>query len=168
MQLLRIDWNVVFTIINLIVLYLLLKKFLIGPVTGIMQKRKEMIDGQLADADNRRKQAGELKQQYEDMLKGAHEESTKILEEARKSAQKEYDSKVKSADAQADKIIENAQKTIELEREKTMQDLQAQIADLALVAAGKVIGEKSTEKNDQSLYDQFLAKAGDSDDTDSE
>lgn len=110
MQLLRIDWNVLFTIINLIVLYLLLKKFLIGPVTGIMQKRKEMIEGQLADADDKRKQAGELKQQYEDMLKGAHEESVKILEEARKNAQKEYDSKVKSADAQADKIIENAQK----------------------------------------------------------
>ena len=73
MQLLRIDWNVVFTIINLIVLYLLLKKFLIGPVTGIMQKRKEMIDGQLADADNRRKQAGELKQQYEDMVRRAAE-----------------------------------------------------------------------------------------------
>ena len=117
MQLLRIDWNVLFTIINLIVLYLLLKKFLIGPVTGIMQKRKEMIEGQLADADDKKKQAGELKQQYEDMLKGAHEESVKILEEARKNAQKEYDSKVKSADAQADKIIENAQKTIELERE---------------------------------------------------
>ena len=142
MQLLRIDWNVLFTIINLIVLYLLLKKFLIGPVTGIMQKRKEMIEGQLADADDKRKQAGELKQQYEDMLKGAHEES--------------------------DKIIENAQKTIELEREKTVQDLQSQIADLALVAAGKVIGEKSTEESNQSLYDQFLAKAGDSDDTDSE
>lgn len=168
MQLLRIDWNVLFTIINLIVLYLLLKKFLIGPVTGIMQKRKEMIEGQLADADDKRKQAGELKQQYEDMLKGAHEESVKILEEARKNAQKKYDSKVKSADDQADKIIENAQKTIELEREKTVQDLQSQIADLALVAAGKVIGEKSTEESNQSLYDQFLAKAGDSDDTDSE
>ena len=59
-------------------------------------------------------------------------------------------------------------KTIELEREKTVQDLQSQIADLALVAAGKVIGEKSTEESNQSLYDQFLAKAGDSDDTDSE
>ncbi len=168
MQLLRIDWNVLFTIINLIVLYLLLKKFLIGPVTSIMEQRKTLIDGQLADADNKRKQADELKQQYEDLLTGAHEESAKILEEARKNAQKEYDNKVSLADAQADKIIENAHKTIELEREKTVQDLQSQIADLALAAAGKVIGEKSTAAGDQSLYDQFLAKAGDADDTDSE
>ena len=110
MQLLRIDWNVLFTIINLIVLYLLLKKFLIGPVTGIMQKRKEMIEGQLADADDKRKQAGELKQQYEDMLKGAHEESVKILEEARKNAQREYDSKVKSADARTENNRTGARK----------------------------------------------------------
>ena len=43
MQLLRIDWNVVFTIINLIVLYLALRKFLIKPVTNIMEQRKQMI-----------------------------------------------------------------------------------------------------------------------------
>lgn len=168
MQLLRIDWNVLFTIINLIVLYLLLKKFLFGPVTAIMQKRQDMINGQLADADDKQKQAEDLKKQYEDMLEGAHDESAKIVEEARKNAQKEYDSKIKAADAQADKIIENAQKNIELEREKTMQELQSQIADLALTAAGKVIGENSTKENNQLLYDQFLAKAGDSDDTDSE
>ena len=42
MQLLRIDWNVVFTIINLIVLYLGLRKFLIGPVTNVMEQRKQI------------------------------------------------------------------------------------------------------------------------------
>lgn len=168
MQLLRIDWNVVFTIINLIVLYLLLKKFLIGPVLGIMQKRRDMIDGQLAEASDKQKQAEDLKAQYEEMLSGAKEESAKIVEEARKRAKTEYDNKVSAADAQAEKIIENAHKTIELEREKTVQDLQSEIAGLALKAAGKVIGKNSTDENNQLLYDQFLAKAGDSNDTDGE
>ena len=58
MQLLRIDWNVVFTIINLIVLYLGLRKFLIGPVTNVMEQRKQMIEGQIADA-NKLKAVGE-------------------------------------------------------------------------------------------------------------
>ena len=51
MQLLRIDWNVVFTIINLIVLYLGLRKLLIGPVTNVMEQRKQMIEAQIADAN---------------------------------------------------------------------------------------------------------------------
>ena len=58
MQLLRIDWNVVFTIINLIVLYLGLRKFLIGPVTNVMEQRKQMIEGQIADANNLKAEAG--------------------------------------------------------------------------------------------------------------
>ena len=44
MQLLRIDWNVIFTIVNLIVLYLGLRKFLIGPVTKVMDQRKQLIE----------------------------------------------------------------------------------------------------------------------------
>ena len=50
MQLLRIDWNVLFTIINLLILYFGLRKFLIKPVTNVMEQRRQMIEGQMADA----------------------------------------------------------------------------------------------------------------------
>ena len=116
MQLLRIDWNVVFTIINLIVLYLGLRKFLIGPVTNVMEQRKQMIEGQIADANNLKAEAGDLKKQYEGMLAQAHEESAELLEKTRKSAQAEYENRINAADAEAEKIIENAHKTVELER----------------------------------------------------
>ena len=160
MQLLRIDWNVVFTIINLIVLYLGLRKFLIGPVTNVMEQRKQMIEGQIADANNLKAEAGDLKKQYEGMLAQAHEET-------RKSAQAEYENRINAADAEAEKIIENAHKTVELERDKTVQDLQSQIAVLAVAAAGKVLGEASTNANNRLLYQQFLTKAGGVNDADS-
>ena len=156
MQLLRIDWNVVFTIINLIVLYLGLRKFLIGPVTNVMEQRKQMIEGQIADANKLKAEAGDLKKQYEGMLAQAHEESAELLEKTRKSAH-----------AEAEKIIENAHKTVELERDKTVQDLQSQIAVLAVAAAGKVLGEASTNENNRLLYQQFLTKAGGVNDADS-
>ena len=108
MQLLRIDWNVVFTIINLIVLYLGLRKFLIGPVTNVMEQRKQMIEGQIADANKLKAEAGDLKKQYEGMLAQAHEESAELLEKTRKSAQAEYENRINVADAEAEKIIENS------------------------------------------------------------
>ena len=40
----EININLVFTIINLIVLYLLMKKFLFGPILNVMEQRKNMID----------------------------------------------------------------------------------------------------------------------------
>ena len=162
MQLLRIDWNVVFTIINLIVLYLGLRKFLIGPVTNVMEQRKQMIEGQIADANKLKAEAGDLKKQYEGMLAQAE-----LLEKTRKSAQAEYENRINVADAEAEKIIENAHKTVELERDKTVQDLQSQIAVLAVAAAGKVLGEASTNENNRLLYQQFLTKAGGVNDADS-
>ena len=64
MQLLRIDWNVVFTIINLIVLYLGLRKFLIGPVTNVMEQRKQMIEGQIADRSEERRVGKECRSRW--------------------------------------------------------------------------------------------------------
>ena len=73
----------------------------------------------------------------------------------------------RKVDRAAEKIIENAHKTVELERDKTVQDLQSQIAVLAVAAAGKVLGEASTNENNRLLYQQFLAKAGGVNDADS-
>ena len=75
MQLLRIDWNVLFTIINLIVLYAALRHFLIGPVLNMLEQRKHMIDGQFADAKKAKDEAKDLKKEYEKKLEKAHEES---------------------------------------------------------------------------------------------
>ncbi|MFR8426369.1 MAG: ATP synthase F0 subunit B [Roseburia inulinivorans] len=94
MQLLRIDWNVLFTIINLLILYFGLRKFLIDVVTNVMEQRRQMIEGQMADAKKTTEQANELKSQYEDALKQAHDESAHIVEKARKTAQAEYESRV--------------------------------------------------------------------------
>ena len=167
MQLLRIDWNVIFTIVNLIVLYLGLRKSLIGPVTKVMDQRKQLIEGQMADARHVNEQANELKAQYEDALKQAHEESAQIVEKARKSAQAEYESRMDAADAEAQKIIANAHKSIDLEREKTVQELQSQIAGLAMAATAKVLGDTDQAAQNKLMYEQFLAKTGGLNDTNS-
>ena len=153
MQLLRIDWNVIFTIVNLIVLYLGLRKFLIGPVTKVMDQRKQLIEGQMADARHVNEQA--------------HEESAQIVEKARKSAQAEYESRMDAADAEAQKIIANAHKSIDLEREKTVQELQSQIAGLAMAATAKVLGDTDQAAQNKLMYEQFLAKTGGLNDTNS-
>ena len=125
MQLLRIDWNVVWTIINLLVLFVALRHFLYNPVMKVMDERKKMIDGQIADAENQKKQAGELKAQYAKKLEEAHAESADIMDKARKSAQAEYENRINAADAEAQRIIKDAHKTVELERDKTVADLQS-------------------------------------------
>ncbi len=109
---LRFDMNFLYTMINLIVLAFLLKKFLIKPVTDIMEKRRVLafllkkflikpvtdimekrrqliIDG-LKNAQNAQEDAMKMKEEYAQALGGAKEESVRIVEKARKDAKSEY------------------------------------------------------------------------------
>ena len=78
--------NLVYTIINVIILYLLLRHFLIKPVTDIMEKRKQLIADGLQSAQDAQDGALKMKQEYEAALNGAKQESVQIVENARKSA----------------------------------------------------------------------------------
>lgn len=161
---LRLDLNFVFTIINLIVLYLLMKHFLIGPVKAIIEKRQTQIEGQLTSASAAEAQARDLKVQYEEKLQTSYDEAAGIMAQARADAKAEYERVVADAGIKAGKIIENAQKAASMEQEKMLREAESQIAVLVMAATAKVIGTGSNEINNQSLYDQFLAKAGDSND----
>lgn len=162
---LRLDWNLAFTVINLLILFLLMKKFLIGPVMGIIEKRKELIEEQLSNASKAEKTAMELKLQYENSIKDTDAQTNEMLEAARKKAAAEYDRIVKDADKKAEKMISEADKMIQSEREKMLREMQSEIAGLAMIAAAKVVNEKTDDNKNQSLYEDFLKKAGGCNDT---
>ena len=153
---LRFDMNFLYTMINLIVLAFLLKKFLIKPVTDIMEKRRQLIEDGLKNAQNAQEDAMKMKEEYAQALGGAKEESVRIVEKARKDAKSEYERIVEEADARAD---------IRVEREQTMSALQSEIAGLAMTAAAKIVAEQTG--NNQEIYDKFLEEVGEAhEDTD--
>ena len=151
-----IQFNVslLFTIINLIVFYLLLKKFLFKPVMGIMEKREKMIADGLKNASDSQEEAARLKAEYEKALEGAKAESIQIVEKAKKTAAGESERILQEANTEAVGILKDARKTIE----QTMNDLQSEIAGLAMQAARKIVDDT---KGNQDIYDQFLKGAGD-------
>ena len=162
----KIDINLVFTIINLLVLYLLMKKFLFGPIIKVMDVRKAMIDQQFAGAKEQEDQAKALKEQYEGALKSAREESFQIMGQARKEAKAQADKTVEDTQAKVSAMLAKAQEDINTERENAMRQMKDDVASLAMEAAGKIIGKNSGADQDLSLYDQFIEKAGDPDDSD--
>ena len=109
---LRLDINLVFTIINLLVLYFLMKKFLFQPVNNIIAQREVAIKQQFDDADEAQKKADDLKKQYEDSLANAKEDSAKLVQEAREKARVEYDRIVKSADEEVTKRMQKAEELL--------------------------------------------------------
>lgn len=145
--------GLVWTIINLIVLFLLLRHFLINPVSNIMEQRRKLIADGLQNAQDTQDEANRLKAEYEEALSGAKKESAEIVDKARIDARAEYDRIVGEAGAKAGNIIENAKENVRIEREQTMKELQSQIAGLAIASAEKIVGDK-----EQNIYDQFWEK----------
>ena len=82
-------WDIVFTIINLLVLYFIFKKFLFKPVLNVIREREEKINGQFEEAKKANEDADNKKKEYEDKLISAKDEADKIVLEARKRAEKE-------------------------------------------------------------------------------
>ena len=158
-----INLNLVWNIINLIVLYLLLKHFLIGPVMKVMEQRRQMIEEGFKSAQTAQDDANRLKQEYETALSGEKQESVQLIEDARKSAKAEYDRIISEAGEKADTMLESAKESVLIEREQTMKELKSQIAGLAAASAAKIIGGNADDKESRDLYDQFLKEAGEGD-----
>ncbi len=157
---LSLDLNLLFTIINLIIFYVLLKKFLFKPVRGIMEKRKALLAEEAAQAEQMKQEALALKQEYEDALKGVDQKGEELLHESRKKAEEEYEEIIKAAKLQEQEILKYADEMAKEKKEKTIREVQHQIADLALAAATQMVSSGAGSKQDERIMDEFLSQTG--------
>lgn len=155
---LSLDWNLLITVINLVIFYVLLRIFLFKPVNNIIEKREKLIADRLSDAQKKNDDAEELKKQYRASLDNAENEGEQIKKASREEARAEYGRIVADANKKAGRIIDKAKVTAEGEYQKVVETAQQQIAEMAASAALKIVNEKDAAVNNSSLYDTFLAK----------
>ena len=157
----HVDMNIVWTIVNLLILFVLLRIFLFKPVLGMIEKRKNLIQNTLNEADQKNADATSLKQKYESSLKDAKQESFQIVSEAKDRAQVQYNQIIDKANEDASQIVKQANAAAEADREKILKDAQAELAEGALAAASKLLGTTVDVKANKEMLDAFLAEAGD-------
>lgn len=159
-MMLTLNWNIIWTVVNLIVLFLLLKKFLFQPVKNIMTERETMMRGQLADAEQKEQMAEEKLSQAHSFLQNAdekaHQEAASILKE---TEQKNH-ALLAQAQEQADKILADSRKRADKEREKLLRDSRNEIADMALSAAKRLAGTYISREEEERLFAQMINEAG--------
>ena len=152
-------WTVLWTGINLVVLYLLMRHFLFKPVTAMMEQRTKAIEDGLSQAEAAKQAA--LDQENEARLAQVRGQADQIVAQAKLQGQREYDQIISSAQADAQGIRADAQAQMEAERRQMLQDAQQQVAALALLAAAKVSGHAMDQEGDRDLVEDFLREAGD-------
>lgn len=151
-------WNIIWSVANILILYILLRIFLFKPINKIMDDRTRSVQDDLDSAKKSREEAEELKQQYADELSGAKEEAQRIIMKAHEDAENERSAIIRKSQEEADKLIADADKTIENERKTALRQAQTQIADLAIEAASRIIGENLDDEKNRRLVDEFLSE----------
>ncbi len=157
---LRLDWNLVFNMINLLILYFLLKRFLFQRVRVILKARQTEAEQCFVQAEQREALAKKEQTKYEGLLKGAQQEKEEIVAQARKEAAVEYDRIVEDAKEKAGGIVEDAKEDAKKEKAAILQEADSEIKDLVMGAVAKVVGASASGEQDSRLYDCFLKSQG--------
>ena len=154
-----VDINLLFNIINLIVLFLLLRKFLIKPVVKVMNKREEIIKTGLENARTKENEASAIKAKYEEQLGNAEDISKRIIADAEKQARAMSDNIIADANTEADIIIKNALESAESERRKAVNAVKEEVSTLAVAMAKKLALSSKADTYDKDSYDLFIEES---------
>ena len=154
-------WQILISLINLLILFLMLKKFLFKPVQKIMAARQAQVDQVYEDADKRLQSATQMKQEYEQRLSNARDEADTLVKNATVTAQKRGDQLMSEAQQQASRLKQKAEEEIEQQKKQMLNEVRQDISELAVDIASKVI-EREINKGDYDAFvDEFIRNVGD-------
>lgn len=146
-------------IANLIILLVGLRAFLYKPVLNMLDQRAAKIRQGLEDAEAASQQAAQAQEEYEKRIQQAQSEAQAILSQAKEEAGHLREQAVAEAQREAQELLERNRQSLEMERRKALRAERAQLADLVIAAASKVIGQSLDQQAHRRLVEQFLAES---------
>lgn len=156
-------WNwesFVFAIIAFLALYLLLNKYALGPLLGVMEKRRQLVQDQMKSAEQSRAEAEKLLEEQKKALQDTRKEAYELIEQAKATSVRQADNIIQQAKEEASRIKEEALKDIENEKNKAVAALRSQVSAMSVLIASKIIEKQLDEKSQQELIDKYLKEVG--------
>jgi F-type H+-transporting ATPase subunit b len=149
-------WQIVVSLLNLLIIFFILKKFLFMPVKNTLKSRQDKIDEDYAQAESARAEAEAEASALKAQLDSARGKADEILNEASALADARKKQAEDEARAEADAIIRQAKTEAELEKKKAQSEIKEQIVDVSLVLAEKLVEREINEKDHHALIDDFI------------
>jgi len=148
-------------VVNFLILLWILKKFAYKPILNMLDERKKSIEDAINNAETAKNEAEKLRKDYESRLAAAKQEAQEIIATATKFGEEMKNQIVTEAQNEAAKAIQRAQEEIAREKEQAVAALRDEVAVLAVLAAGKVLGKAITVEDHEKLVKEFVAEVGD-------
>ncbi|MDO4484546.1 MAG: F0F1 ATP synthase subunit B [Clostridia bacterium] len=153
-------WQILISLANLLIMFLILKRFLFKPVQKIIAERQNQVDMIYGDAEDAKSAAVSMKQEYEERMSGARDEADAIVRSATQNAQRKSDAILQEASSQAAHLKQKAEAEIATEKRQMLQDVRGEITDMAVSIAAKVVGREVRKEDHESFVDEFIKNVG--------
>ena len=151
-MILNLNSQIIWVFVDLLILFVLMKKFLFGPITQMLDDRAQQVSDTLDQADKRLAEAEQQQTAHAAQLASAKQEAAQIIEEARARGQQEYDRLV----AEAQTAVQRLDRRRESERTQMLREAKKEITALVLLTTAKVSRQKLNSDTDRAMIDDFL------------
>ena len=155
-----LDFSVTFiiTIINIAILFFILRAVLFKPVTKFMADRAKRIQDSIEQTEKEKNQARALLAQYQAQLKTADTEAEAIIRAARENAQAEAEKIIADSRLSAEATLANARKQLETERQASLAVFRKEAASLVVAATGRLAGRELQSADNRQYAEMLLGE----------
>ena len=142
---------------NFVIFLVLMWQFAFKPIAGMLAERRQRIEQGLRDAEQARKDRESAEQERLAALTEARREANDILARAQKVAQETRDADIAATREELERMRIRASEEIAAEKSRALAELRSEVADLALMAASRVVRENMNDQRQRRLVEEFLA-----------
>ncbi len=155
-------WQILISLANLVILFLILKKLLFKPVNKVLDERQQILESKYLEADKAAAQAEESKKEWEKKLRNSETEAAAILKTASDDAKRIGEKIVAEAKDKAEGIVRQAQTEAELEHHKAIEGIKREVVDISASLTEKLLGREISVKDHHTIIDSFIDEIGES------
>ena len=157
---LKLDLNLLWTVVDVLILYVLLRKFLFKPIQNVLDQRQKTIEADIAAAQTSTPEAAAALTAAQDELRIVDNGAAARREAYEKQAEVEKQQLLADAQKQADEIVAAGKAAVEIERQNKLREADAQATALARSMCEKLLKHNLTTQDDAQLLADLLQKAG--------
>lgn len=153
-------WNLAVQLVAFIIFVYLFWRYALGPITNMLDERSKRIADSMAAAEKMRQEMAAASARNEEILAEARQQAQQIITQAREVGDATMARAQKEAGEQADAYLARAQATLRQETEQARLQLRQELADLAVMAAGRIVKKELDPAAQTRLIEETLAEVG--------
>jgi F-type H+-transporting ATPase subunit b len=148
--------TILWTLVTFVILFFLLKRFAWGPLLQMLDEREKSVKDSLEAAERARAEADETLRKNQEILAGARRETQALLEQGRKESETMRAEILAQARQEAQGLVEQGKRQIQFEQKQAIDSLRAQVADLAIGAAERLIHAELDDARHRQLVADYV------------